>query len=103
MSFHLGPYCIDGKLFLAPMAGITDAPFRQMCHEFGADYAVGEMVASAPQLRNSRKTLGRVKFFEGETPRVVQLLGTDRSALVEAFYWAIEAGAHGVEVSLLRP
>ncbi len=103
MSFHLGPYCIDGKLFLAPMAGITDAPFRQMCHEFGADYAVGEMVASAPQLRNSRKTLGRVKFFEGECPRVVQLLGADRSALVEAFYWAIEAGAQVIDFNMGCP
>lgn len=103
MSFNLGPYCIDGKLFLAPMAGITDAPFRQMCREFGADYAVGEMVASAPQLRNSPKTLGRVKFFKGERPRVVQLLGADRCALVEAFYWAVEAGAQVVDFNMGCP
>ena len=103
MSLHLGSYCIDGKLFLAPMAGITDAPFRQLCHEFGADYAVGEMVASAQQLRSSPKTLGRVKFFEGECPRVVQLLGAERSALVEAFYWAIEAGAQVIDFNMGCP
>ena len=85
MSFNLGRYRIDGKLFLAPMAGVTDAPFRRLCREFGADYAVGEMLASAPQLRHNRKTLSRLRFFDGEEPRVVQLLGADPDALADAF------------------
>ena len=45
MGFNLGQYRIDGVLFLAPMAGVTDAPFRRLCRQFGADYAVGEMLA----------------------------------------------------------
>lgn len=103
MGFDLGRYRIEGSLFLAPMAGVTDAPFRRLCREFGADYAVGEMVASAPQLRKSRKTLARIRFFDGEEPRAVQLLGTDPAALKDAFYWACEAGAQVVDFNMGCP
>ena len=103
MGINLGRYCIGGSLFLAPMAGVTDAPFRRLCREFGADYAVGEMVTSAPQLRNSRKTLARVKFFDAEEPRAVQLLGADPAALKDAFYWACEAGAQVVDFNMGCP
>ena len=103
MGINLGRYCIEGSLFLAPMAGVTDAPFRRLCREFGADYAVGEMVTSAPQLRNSRKTLARVKFFDAEEPRAVQLLGADPAALKDAFYWACEAGAQVVDFNMGCP
>ena len=103
MSFNLGRHRIDGQLFLAPMAGVTDAPFRRLCREFGADYAVGEMVTSAPQLRNSHKTLARVKFFATEEPRVVQLLGADPVALREAFLWSCDAGAEVVDFNMGCP
>ena len=103
MGINLGRYYIGGSLFLAPMAGVTDAPFRRLCREFGADYAVGEMVTSAPQLRNSRKTLARVKFFDAEEPRAVQLLGADPAALKDAFYWACEAGAQVVDFNMGCP
>ena len=103
MGFNLGQYRIDGVLFLAPMAGVTDAPFRRLCRQFGADYAVGEMLASAPQLRNSRKTLARLKFFDKECPRVVQLLGADPVALSEAFHWAVEAGAEVIDFNMGCP
>ena len=103
MGFNLGQYRIDGVLFLAPMAGVTDAPFRRLCRQFGADYAVGEMLASAPQLRNSRKTLARLKFFDKECPRVVQLLGADPVALSEAFHWAVDAGAEVIDFNMGCP
>ena len=103
MSFNLGQYRIDGKLFLAPMAGVTDAPFRRLCRSFGTDYAVGEMLASAPQLRASRKTLARLQFFENETPRVVQLLGADPMSLKQAFFWACEAGAQVIDFNMGCP
>ena len=103
MSFHLGRHRIDGKLFLAPMAGVTDAAFRRLCCEFGADYAVGEMLASAPQLRNNRKTLSRLRFFEAEKPRVVQLLGADPDALVDAFGWACDQGAQVIDFNMGCP
>ena len=82
MGFNLGQYRIDGVLFLAPMAGVTDAPFRRLCRQFGADYAVGEMLASAPQLRNSRKTLASwglirlhlAKRFIGQLRRALRSL-----------------------------
>ena len=103
MSFNLGRHRIDGQLFLAPMAGVTDAAFRRLCCEFGADYAVGEMLASAPQLRNNRKTLSRLRFFEAEEPRVVQLLGADPDALADAFYWACDFGAQVVDFNMGCP
>ena len=103
MSFHLGRHRIDGKLFLAPMAGVTDAAFRRLCCEFGADYAVGEMLASAPQLRNNRMTLSRLRFFEAEKPRVVQLLGADPDALVDAFGWACDQGAQVIDFNMGCP
>ena len=97
MVFTIGQYRIDGNLILAPMAGVTDAPFRHMCRLFGADYAVGEMLASAPQLRASRKSLSRLGFYENEAPRAVQLLGADPKTLVEALDWACQSGAQIVD------
>ena len=100
MAFTIGQYRIEGNLILAPMAGVTDAPFRHICRLFGADYAVGEMLASAPQLRESRKSLSRLGFYENEAPRAVQLLGADPKTLVEALDWASRSGAQIVDFNM---
>ncbi|MFC2707767.1 MAG: tRNA-dihydrouridine synthase, partial [Neisseria sp.] len=62
---HIGGYFIDNPIALAPMAGITDKPFRRICREFGAGWAVCEMLISDPSLRHTKKTLRR-SDFEGE-------------------------------------
>ena len=62
---HIGGYFIDNPIALAPMAGITDKPFRRICREFGAGWAVCEMLTSDPSLRHTKKTLRR-SDFEGE-------------------------------------
>ena len=103
MAFTIGQYRIEGNLILAPMAGVTDAPFRHICRLFGADYAVGEMLASAPQLRESRKSLSRLGFYENEAPRAVQLLGADPKNLVEALDWASRSGAQIVDFNMGCP
>ena len=103
MAFTIGQYRIEGNLILAPMAGVTDAPFRHICRLFGADYAVGEMLASAPQLRESRKSLSRLGFYENEAPRAVQLLGADPKTLVEALDWASRSGAQIVDFNMGCP
>ena len=56
MSFAIGPYRFANRLALAPMAGVTDRPFRQLCRQLGAGMTVSEMITSRADLRNSRKT-----------------------------------------------
>ena len=55
--FCIGPYTLPNRLALAPMAGVTDLPFRLLCRELGAGYVVGEMLSSDPSLRNTRKSM----------------------------------------------
>ena len=72
---HIGPYQLKNRLVVAPMAGVTDRPFRQLCKRMGAGMAVSEMVASNSLLYGSEKTLRRGNH-EGEVePRVVQIAG----------------------------
>ena len=103
MSIRLGQYEIEGPLFLAPMAGVTDSPFRRLCRRFGADYAVGEMVASQPQLRHTDKSRMRLAFVDEPRPHTVQLLGGDPAELSRAFEWACEAGADVIDFNMGCP
>ena len=59
LPMHIGPYTLANNLFVAPMAGVTDRPFRMLCKQLGAGYAVSEMVTSRPDLRDSLKTSRR--------------------------------------------
>lgn len=103
MSITIGPYRIEGSLFLAPMAGVADFPFRAQCRHFGADYTVGEMVSSQPQLWQSEKSRLRLALDHEPHPRVVQLLGADPQALKEAFHRAKQAGADIVDFNMGCP
>ena len=74
---QIGPYTLPNALFVAPMAGVTDRPFRQLCRQFGAGYAVSEMVTSRPDLQKSLKTSRRANH-EGEAdPVSVQIAGAE--------------------------
>ena len=73
---QIGPYTLPNALMVAPMAGVTDRPFRMLCKRLGAGYAVSEMVTSRPELRDSLKTSRRLNH-DGETaPIAVQIAGT---------------------------
>lgn len=76
-SVQVGNVTIPGRVFLAPLAGFTDLPFRQICRKLGAAYAVAEMVASQKHLRESRKSQERFSLGSESYPRAIQLLGSD--------------------------
>lgn len=90
-------------LALAPMAGVTDRIFRDICRELGADYAVAEMVASQKQLRQSRKSATRQADQNEVSPRIVQLLGTDPIELAEAAQWQADMGADIIDFNMGCP
>ena len=74
---QIGAYTIDTPIALAPMAGITDKPFRRLCRAFGAGWVVGEMLHSDPAFRNTAKTLHRSDFGGEEGVAAVQIAGSD--------------------------
>lgn len=100
---HIGPYTLANNVFVAPMAGVTDRPFRQLCRSFGAGYAVSEMVTSRRELWNSLKTSRRANH-EGEPgPVAVQIAGTDAAMMAEAAAYNIERGAQIIDINMGCP
>jgi tRNA-dihydrouridine synthase B len=100
---HIGPYLLANRLFVAPMAGVTDRPFRQLCKRLGAGYAVSEMVTSRKELWSSLKTSRRANH-EGEPgPIAVQIAGTDAAMMAEAAAYNIERGAQIIDINMGCP
>ncbi len=85
------------------MAGITDAPFRELCTQFGAGLTVSEMVASNPVLRHHPRTLLRAEHFENSGLRSVQILGTNPHDLAEAARFNVENGAQIIDINMGCP
>jgi len=81
---QIGPYTLPNRLFVAPMAGVTDRPFRQLCRGFGAGYAVSEMVTSRKDLWHTLKTSRRADHAGEPGPIAVQIAGTDAAMMAEA-------------------
>ncbi|MEI6542857.1 MAG: tRNA dihydrouridine synthase DusB [Methylococcales bacterium] len=100
---QIGPYSLTNNLILAPMAGITDRPFRELCKQFGAGLAVSEMVASNPALRHHKRTLLKADHT-GETGlRSVQILGTDPQQMAEAAQFNAQRGAQIIDINMGCP
>lgn len=100
---HIGPYELANNLFVAPMAGVTDRPFRQLCKRLGAGYAVSEMVTSRKDLWQSLKTSRRANH-EGEPgPIAVQIAGTDAAMMAEAAAYNIDRGAQIIDINMGCP
>jgi tRNA-dihydrouridine synthase B len=100
---NIGPHSLANNLFAAPMAGVTDRPFRQLCRKLGAGYAVSEMVTSRRDLWNSLKTSRRADH-EGEPgPIAVQIAGTDAAMMAEAAAYNIERGAQIIDINMGCP
>lgn len=100
---RIGPYQLDNALVLAPMAGVTDRPFRQLCKQLGAGMAVSEMVSSNSLLRGSTKTLRRANH-EGESfPRSVQIAGADPNMMAEAAKFNEAQGAQIIDINMGCP
>jgi len=100
---HIGPYQLPNRLFVAPMAGVTDRPFRQLCKRLGAGYAVSEMVTSRPDLWDSLKTSRRANH-EGEPgPIAVQIAGTEPQMMADAARYNIDRGAQIIDINMGCP
>ncbi len=97
------PWQNKTTLALAPMAGITDRIFRDICRDLGADYAVSEMVASKKTLWDSKKSSNRHADQTENSPRIVQLLGTIPSELAEAAKWQQDKGAQIIDLNMGCP
>ena len=100
---RLGPYTLDNNLLLAPMAGVTDKPFRQLCRMYGAGLAVSEMVASDPALWNTKKSQLRLNHYEEESPRAVQIVGADPQAMANAARHNADLGAQIIDINMGCP
>jgi tRNA-dihydrouridine synthase B len=99
----IGQYQLENNLILAPMAGISDAPFRELCSQFGAGLTVSEMVASNPALRHHERTLLRAEHFENSGLRSVQILGTNPNDLADAARFNVENGAQIIDINMGCP
>jgi tRNA-dihydrouridine synthase B len=100
---RIGPHELPNHLFVAPMAGVTDRPFRALCKRLGAGYAVSEMVTSRPELRDSLKTSRRANH-EGEVaPIAVQIAGTDAEMMADAAAYNVARGAQIIDINMGCP
>jgi len=100
---RIGPYSLRNRLVLAPMAGVTDRPFRQLCKSLGAGMAVSEMVTSRADLRDSLKTRRR-RDHEGEVePRIVQIAGAEPKMMAEAAAYNVAEGAQIIDINMGCP
>ena len=87
---HIGAVEIPSRLALAPMAGVTDAAYRQICSELGAGYTVTELISSRALCYHDRKTLTLLRQFPGEHPAAVQIFGSDPVCMAEAAQIVLE-------------
>ncbi|BBB30917.1 tRNA dihydrouridine synthase DusB [Neptunomonas japonica] len=101
--FQIGPYNIDSQVILAPMAGVTDQPFRQLCRRLGAGLVVSEMVTSDTRLWNSRKSAHRLNHTGEDEPRSVQIAGGDPLMMAQAARMNAERGAQIIDINMGCP
>lgn len=102
-AVRIGPYTLHNGLILAPMAGVTDQPFRQLCKQLGAGLVVSEMVTSDMSLWNSRKSRLRMIHEGDPEPRSVQIAGGDAQMLADAARANVELGAQIIDINMGCP
>jgi tRNA-dihydrouridine synthase B len=100
---QIGPYRIDPPVVLAPMAGVTDKPFRLLCKRMGAGLAVSEMTASDPRLWQTRKSIKRMDHEGEPEPISVQIAGYDPTMLAEAARFNVANGAQIIDINMGCP
>ena len=102
-ALSIGPYTLPNRLILAPMAGVTDQPFRQLCRRLGAGMVVSEMVTSDMRLWNTRKSSLRMVHSGDPEPRSVQIAGGDPQMLAEAAKANVQLGAQIIDINMGCP
>jgi tRNA-dihydrouridine synthase B len=100
---RIGPYTLSNNLILAPMAGVTDRPFRQLCRDLGAGLAVSEMVSCNALLWGSRKTQRRIDHQGENEPRSVQIAGADPRMMADAARYNVDRGAQIIDINMGCP
>jgi tRNA-dihydrouridine synthase B len=100
---RIGHITLANRLFAAPMAGVTDRPFRKLCKRLGAGYAVSEMVTSRKDLWASLKTSRRADHDGEAAPISVQIAGTDAAMMAEAAAYNVERGAQIIDINMGCP
>src|SRR5436305_8886085 len=99
----LGAHALPSAVFVAPMAGVTDRPFRRRARRYGAALAFSEMVSARPELRESRKTQLRLDHRGEREPISVQIAGSDPAMLAEAARYNVERGAQIIDINMGCP
>ncbi|QNM96810.1 tRNA dihydrouridine synthase DusB [Chitinimonas koreensis] len=100
---QIGPYTLRNKLIVAPMAGVTDRPFRMLCKRLGAGHAVSEMITANAMLYGTAKTRRRANFDGELAPVAVQIAGSDPAQLAEAARHNVAAGAQIIDINMGCP
>ena len=100
---RIGPYALVGRVILAPMAGVTDLPFRLLCRRYGAAMAVSEMVSSRPDLQKDARTRLRTDHSGEPAPRATQILGADPQQMAEAARLNVDRGAQIIDINMGCP
>ena len=100
---QIGPYQLANNLVLAPMAGVTDRPFRQLCKRMGAGLAVSEMVSSNSLLWGSEKTKRRANHDGEVEPKSIQIAGADPKMMAEAARYNVDNGAQIIDINMGCP
>lgn len=93
----------ETPVVLAPMAGIADPPFRRLCRELGADATPAEMITSDTRLWSSEKTRLRLARFDDESPRIIQIAGSEPRQMAEAARQAVDLGAGVIDINMGCP
>ena len=100
---RIGPYQLENNLMVAPMAGITDRPFRQLCRRLGAGLAVSEMLSSNPKVWKTAKSMGRMDHSGESGIRSVQIAGADPELMAQAAQFNVSNGAQIIDINMGCP
>ena len=100
---QIGPYLLPNPVALAPMAGVSDLPFRRLCAELGAGLVVSEMISANPRLRDTRKTRLRSRHDGEAAPRSVQIAGNDPGQMADAARYNVGMGAQIIDINMGCP
>ncbi len=100
---QIGSYLLRNNVFLAPMAGVTDRPFRQLCKKLGAGYAVSEMAASNPRLWQTEKSARRTNHDGEMEPKAVQIAGANPLELAQCAQFNVDRGAQIIDINMGCP
>lgn len=100
---QIGTYILPNNVFLAPMAGVTDYPFRQLCRQLGAGYAVSEMVSANPLLWQTNKSQKRLVYMDETPPRAIQITGAIPEMMADCARHYIKLGAQIIDINMGCP